>query len=402
MAPPLKIVMFALLLALLAAGCSGSLLDDVQTQPPIAPPTLTPVIATATGAAPAAAAPADSPSAGTTPPAPAEPTPDAGDSPAPTQPEGSSPALTRLTEPGCCVKPQFSADGQTVIYLDQPAVGQPVGVYGVSIAGGEPALYSARIGDFSPDGRYLSYLLRQEQTIVENRETGADVPIRNGGRRVTFSPGVTRLAWNESVDSGNFDQRPSTVWVADLNGENAQVVAERVGGGLAGWLDDEHLLLSGAPLDDPSNRGLDVLSLADGSTVRLITSRRLRTATPSPDGTWVAVAVALDTEDPDLNGMWVIRADGEERHRLPVDGGMQWRDGTRLLVVPLEMGAESHRLLEFDAATGEMAPLTDPAVTPFRIFAGDWKVSPTGQHVVFVSAADQAIWLLTLPPAPGS
>ncbi len=398
MAAMLRRTVLLTVLVLLGAGCAS---EDGQRAAPVAPPTVTPLIATVTegpaAAAPVAEAPAPEDSAG--------PSAESGVAPEVAEglatPEDEPPArLTQLTESGCCVGPAFSADGQTVLYIDQPAPGQPVGIYGVGLAGGDTTLYSARIGDLSPDGHYLAYMQRQEMTVVENRETGSITPIRNGGRRVAFSPGVTWLAWNESVDSGNFDQRPSTVWVADLKGENAQAVAERIGGGLAGWLDEEHLLLSGAPLDDPSNRGLDVLSLADGSLTRLISSRRIRMAEPSPSGEWIALAVALDTDDPDLNGMWVISADGETQHRLPVDGGMHWRDGSRLLVVPLEMGAESHRLLEFDAERGEMAPLTDPAVTPFRIFAGDWKVSPTGEHVVFVNAADQAIWLLELPDAP--
>ena len=62
------------------------------------------------------------------------------------------------------------------------------------------------------------------------------------------------------------------------------------------------------------------------------------------------------------------------------------------------MGAPSHRLVEFDAATGQYTDLTDPEQTPFRVLAADWRVSPTGEHVVFVHAEDQALWVLELPP----
>jgi hypothetical protein len=41
--------------------------------------------------------------------------------------------------------------------------------------------------------------------------------------------------------------------------------------------------------------------------------------------------------------------------------------------------------------------VTDPAVTPFRISAGDWSVSPDGSKIAFVSAVDRNIWVIQLP-----
>src|SRR5512134_1787334 len=59
--------------------------------------------------------------------------------------------LVRLTEPGCCVQPGWSADGQQVVFIDKPDPGQPTGIYGVSINGGPPQLITERIGLPSPD-----------------------------------------------------------------------------------------------------------------------------------------------------------------------------------------------------------------------------------------------------------
>jgi Tol biopolymer transport system component len=56
-----------------------------------------------------------------------------------------------------------------------------------------------------------------------------------------------------------------------------------------------------------------------------------------------------------------------------------------------------HRLWQVDVESGAATPLTDAAITPFKIANGDWSVSPDGRHVAFVSASDNNIWLLTLP-----
>jgi hypothetical protein len=57
-------------------------------------------------------------------------------------------------------------------------------------------------------------------------------------------------------------------------------------------------------------------------------------------------------------------------------------------------------LWQVQAGGGQPEPLTDPAVTPFKVANGDWSVSPDGQHIVFVSAADHNLWLLTGFPEP--
>ena len=67
-------------------------------------------------------------------------------------------------------------------------------------------------------------------------------------------------------------------------------------------------------------------------------------------------------------------------------------------IIPLELDAPSHQLWEFDTDTGEALPLIDPAQLSFRVSAGEWAVSPTGEHVVFLSAEDESLWLIDLPP----
>src|SRR5690606_41561204 len=124
---------------------------------------------------------------------------------------------------------------------------------------------------------------------------------------------------------------------------------------------------------------------------------RIRGAQASPGGAWVAYAITFDPEDASKNGLWVVRPDGTDRQEVEMIGGVQWRDASRLLIIPLEMNAPSHRVVQFDAETGEFAELTDPAETPFRLRASDWRVPPTREQTVLDSAEAGAIWSLRRP-----
>jgi hypothetical protein len=72
------------------------------------------------------------------------------------------------------------------------------------------------------------------------------------------------------------------------------------------------------------------------------------------------------------------------------------------LIIPLDATASSNRLWQVEiglpgSTGGQVDPLTDPALTPFKIANDDWQVSPDGRFLSFVSALDHNIWLLKLP-----
>jgi len=308
-----------------------------------------------------------------------------------------TPALTRLTEPGCCTLPTWSADSTQVRFIDRPASTQQVGLYAVGLDGGPPTLVSERLGKYSPDQRFMAYP-EDDETYVEDVTTGQRWLIDNGGRQVFFSPSGNRLAWSKSLSGGGYDVRPEEINVTALSGTVPVESFTVFGGGYSGWLDDDHLLVAGK-LDPESERVLFSLSLQDGTLVELARGERVRSGIAAPGGEWVAYIVLLDQEQPENNGIWIVSADGQQRFQLDLFGAFQWRDANHLLLVPQETtaGPPSHRLVEIDATTGQSRPLTDPLVTPFVIEGGDWQVSPDGRHVVFVSATDRAIWLLALP-----
>jgi Tol biopolymer transport system component len=94
---------------------------------------------------------------------------------------------------------------------------------------------------------------------------------------------------------------------------------------------------------------------------------------------------------------WLANSRTGERRRLDTFGGYQWRDDQRLLIVPLDLSQPIHRLLQVEAPSGQVQPITDPSITSFKIANGDWSVSPDSQMIAFVSADDGNIWILELP-----
>lgn len=308
------------------------------------------------------------------------------------------PSMIRLTGSGCCSQPYWSPDGQTVLFLDQPTADDPLGIYGISVNGGAPQLVTRDIGLPSPDGRYIAYLNDDEETIVQEVASGTQWVIPDGGRRVYFSPGSTRLAWTETVTVGGFDDQSTTISISNLDGTDAHVLTTVYGGGIVGWLDDDRLALAGKDQPGEELTRLFILSVVDGARLDLAQNQRLRAASVGPAGQWILYTVTFDPDSPEEDGLWVISTDASRHYKLAVVGSARWRDATHLLIIPMEVDAPSHRLWQFDAATGEAVPLTDPAVTPFRVQAGDWSVSPTGEYIVFLSADDQALWLFNLPP----
>ena len=140
-----------------------------------------------------------------------------------------------------------------------------------------------------------------------------------------------------------------------------------------------------------------VLSLADGSRVELARENRLRGGLISPDGTWVLYLTTF-TGDVDKDGLWVVRADGSERRKLPFYGPTDWLADEHLIYIPTRVSRdEAFALWQINVETGAEVRLTDPEAIPLSIEAGDWVVSPDGEKVVFVSAGDQNLWLIILP-----
>jgi len=309
------------------------------------------------------------------------------------------PPIRQLTAGGCCVQPFWSPDSQQVMFIDRPAPDAPVGIYAVDV--GEPSgqafLALDVLGLYSRDLSLVAYPAGRE-TFVEELGSGERWVIPNQGQAVVFSPDNKRVAWEIEDIDGPFDQRRSDIYLARYTGEDAVRVTTVYGGGLNGWLDERRLLFSGRPSLDVRERTLTALDLTTNVAVDLVTAERIAGVTPSPGGEWVAYFISFD-EDSARNAIWVQRTDGSDARRLDFWGAYQWRDGTRLLYIPMrESPDEPFVIWEYDTASGRSRRVTDPAAAPIQIANGDWKVSPDGRYVVYVDSADRNLWLAELQP----
>lgn len=375
-----------LTLAALLAGCA-TVIPVVPTPPPST--IVATQVARSTGQPPASPlptltaaptqAPTESPTATTTPP----------------------PLPRQLTTGGCCVQPSWSPDGSQVWYIDRPGSTQPSGIWGVSLAGGAPQFITDRLGLYSPN-RSLVAFPEGGQTIIERLATGERWTAPSQGRAISFSPDGQLIAWSVASSTVNFDRRLVEVWVAQVDGSDARLVAQLRGGGFAGWLPDgQHMLVSGRTQAEAAastdQEFLGVLSLADGTVQPLLSSRDLRGSSLSPGGGWLLYTVSF-SGDSAQDGQFVMPLAGGEPRRLDHYGAVRWRSEGKLLMIPLEWGStRGFRVIEIDAATGAVRDLIDPALTPLPIGGGDWALSPNGRQIAFVSAEDRNIWVLDLP-----
>ena len=191
---------------------------------------------------------------------------------------------------------------------------------------------------------------------------------------------------------------PNDIYVADIDGQNAERVTRVYGGGLIGWLPNSTgLLFLGRPSLDTHDRTLTVLDLKNNTAADLVTAERIAGVSLSNGGTWVAYFISFNADET-RNGIWVQRTDGSDARQLDQWGAYQWRDDAHLLLIPMRAASEKpFEVWEIDAASGQSRPLTEAAATPLTILNGDWRVSPDGKSIVFVNSVDRNLWVLKLP-----
>ena len=314
-----------------------------------------------------------------------------------------TPELRPLATGGCCVQPSWSPDSRQVLFIDRPSADGPAGIYALDIITGaikSPQLIG-RIGIYSADRSLVAYP-GNSGTIVERPATGDQWTLGNVGQ-VTFAPDNLRLAWTDDPDTTSpYDRRRSDIYVANLDGTGATRIARVYGGGLAGWLPGgSRIMVQGRPSLGVQERTLTVFDLATGSATHLVTAERISGVSASKDASWVAYYIAFD-EAKSRSGIWVQRTDGSGARKLELWGAYQWRDDSHLLVIPMRKPGEvAFEIWEVDAASGASRKLTDASTTPLQVLNGDWRVSPDGRYIVYVSSVDRNLWLLSLPPASG-
>jgi len=309
-----------------------------------------------------------------------------------------SPVLTQLTRGRCCVQPFWSPDSERVLFIDRPALDLPSGIWGITTHGGEPEFITDRLGLYSADLRLRAFL-QNGQTRVEDMQSGEQWTIPNDGRAVSFSPDGIWVAWTAGQAGPPFDSAQREVWVSRSDGSDARRLFSAIGGGFVGWMPGGRMLVSGRSALKQSGQQFWIIANLDEQPQEILAilgDGRIRGEQISPNGKWLAYMHTFSSEG-GQNGLWIANIETGLRRRLVTFGAYQWRDGENLLVIPLEMNGISHWLTQVEASSGMLTPITDPTVTPFRITNGDWRVSPNGEQVAFLSADDQNIWVLHLP-----
>ncbi|NIS79175.1 MAG: hypothetical protein GTO14_02890 [Anaerolineales bacterium] len=308
----------------------------------------------------------------------------------------ASPEPVRLTEGGCCSYPMWSPDSQWVLFLDKPGRLQPAGLYGVPVDGGERTLIHDQVGVYSESRSLVAYP-QSGWMFVERWADGTKWFIPSEGRMVRFSPSGQYVTWEVSSPSIKFpDLRQRAIWVANADGTNAREAVTVNGGQFVGWEAGEETLIVTGRLGPSMPSGVWRIRVEDGAGRLLMEVQRPRSPLISPEGGWVAFFVAFDT-DPDRNGLWVLQTDGMSVRKLDLFGAYRWRSEDVLLVIPLNLQAQGASLWQIDVATGAAIRLTDPKHTPLPIANNDWRPSPDGRRIVFLSSEDRNLWALHLP-----
>ena len=309
--------------------------------------------------------------------------------------------LIQLMDGTCCASPSWYLDSETILFIDKPNADAPTGMYSVRIdAPNVSELWSERIAFYTRDFDYAQ-IPEQAGTRIIRLSDNKEMRVRNGGRTVQFSPDRTRILWTETRETFPLENRVTNVMLAPIDFDagtvgQAERITQTLRGG-ASWLDNKRLLLNGRVSRESNQSRTYVYDLTTGAETEIFRAERSRLTTVSRDGSWIAYVIVND-KNAERNGLWVERADGTDEKKVELFGAAQWRDGSRLIVAPFEMGApvsdtkQTHAFYEYDAERGETKRLTPPSA-PFKIASGDWSISPDGNKIVFVHAADNNLWL---------
>ncbi len=299
----------------------------------------------------------------------------------------------RLSNSGCCVSPFWSVDSQRVLFIDKPDA-NPTAIYALSANKPEmPKRAFSSVALFSPSQRIA--VLPAEITSLERLNDGrrVRVPARTGN--IFFSGSETQIAWGITAEGGRFDTQATRIYTASISDgfalEKPKLVASVYGGGTAGWLNENELLLTGKNDPKQRDRNLRVFNVRNQTSRTLTSALNIRGLSINPNGTRIAYYVAFDNAT--RNGMYVQDVQTGARQRLDWIGSYRWRDSNRLVYVPLE-SAKTHRLLQWNVRTAQSEPLV---TLESKIAGDDWQVAPNGSRMVFVSATDRSLRVLTLP-----
>ncbi|HEY8599624.1 MAG TPA: hypothetical protein VIL85_14395 [Thermomicrobiales bacterium] len=410
----------ALLLALLLTACvpgRESATPRLVTPPPSG---VTPTIIVLTSTVPpGGTATAPAPPGGTaTPPPAATPGPLRATAVAPPVPPGPSPTATvvarattntsgrphavKLTGDGCCALPRWFPDSSGVYFYAAPGQAGPnAGTWRVPRDGGTPQLLTERYGTFAPNAALVAYP-DGEVTRVARLDGTVIATVPNGGKRAYLPSSNDRVAWmtpanGVPVVSTSLDP-PFQITIMRLDtGEIVTPPALFIGETIQWFPDGRRILINGRD-SRAEHPGLWILDVATGNAALLFESPWLESPAISPDGRQIIYTATLQ-RDQQLNGTWLINADGSGRQRLAISGGYRWLpDSSGVLYIPAPTDRPNDELWRYTVADKRASLVVGAEQTPFTVAQDEWEIAPDGQAITFRSATDNAIWSLRLAP----
>ncbi|UCC87311.1 MAG: M23 family metallopeptidase [Anaerolineales bacterium] len=313
----------------------------------------------------------------------------------------STPIAQQVTSGDCCTNPYWDQTSTQVRFVDQPVLDEPLGIWGVDLAadGLAPELVTQRLGIYSPDGRLMAYPDRDKGVaVVERLEDGRLWEFDTQEHGIGFTPDSQGVIWTAYDEDAPSDSREETLWLADLEGGNAQAVFSGQRTDPIAWLSDHELLMEQG-FAGTSDIRLFKYSLEDGSQTELMEGPRMRGLAFSPNRRYLVYYVGLEAEA-EKNGLWLLDLGVPQPtpRKLPFFGTYRWRNNYRLIYVPFEPGAASHDFYEYHVLTKQTRPLF-PEGTNLTIANNDWDISPDGRKIALVAVKDRAldgIWVVDI------
>jgi hypothetical protein len=295
-----------------------------------------------------------------------------------------------------------------VRFIDQDPQTGRTGLFGLDITRpeSEPYFITDRLGFYSPDGRLLAYPDRATGlAVIEDLETGETWSLDLQESPPSFTPDGQKLFWVETNRDLPFEQRVSTLWLADLQGKDRRrLITLRRGYPLA-WLDNNTLLISAAEETPAANSSFEKtilarLSLEDGSLTELFRVERPRGISLNRARTDLVYYSTL-TENGEGNGVWRVDLTEEipTPQRLPFLGSYHWQNNQTLIYIPFAHEAESHFFYSYNLLTGETRQLTSADQPLITVTNNDWAVSPDGTKIVLMASKNKklaGLWLVEL------
>jgi hypothetical protein len=304
--------------------------------------------------------------------------------------------LTPLGYDGCCITFWWHPTDSARLYTLDGSPGVAAGIT-------EWDMSANTMGDFrgegvppiwSPDGTHQVTSANGQITIIRLTD-GTAWTVDTGGQLPAISADNSRLLW--LAQNGAFvpggTPPPVTAWVSDRDGGNRQMVASSAPSTRlsARWLDGSRLLMSTVQRTVTT---LSVYDTAGGTSYDLGSWDRVRGVSVAPGGGRLLFYRSFQP-DPAADGMYTIKVEpGAGAEKLSWFGGWRWRDADSVYYIPFTP-TESHQALAYyHIPSGENRMLTNPVAMPFTISQGLWSVSPDGQRIVFLNAADRRLWIL--------